>query len=172
MKIEIILYRYFIAANMLNPYFVIAILILWLIYFFSQAFFHTTQEGNEAVLLQVCQSQYHSMWATATLIWKSVLIFSGMILSWKLRRVTVPALNDSICLTVSLSTLMTEASLFPGYVNLTSTWPNANHIGYCVAIFVGAAVTQTMAFAPKVPNSIVVIYYLQSYNIIFPATER
>lgn len=100
--------------------------------------------------MQKCVSSHNFVWTAAIFLWKALILVYGLYLSWQIRNVAVPAMNDAVCLTVSIFSVMCVTCVVIGCVALFGDWPNAVCVIITFAVFTGAIVSQTMVFAPKV----------------------
>ncbi|KAL5011850.1 hypothetical protein ScPMuIL_010401 [Solemya velum] len=108
------------------------------------------QTANPDVLMQKCVSTHRTVWVTVICLWKAAMMVYGLNLSWRIRNVSVPVMNDALCLTVSIFSAMSLTSLAVGFTVLFGDWPNAVCIIIAVVIFIETLVAQTMVFAPKI----------------------
>lgn len=128
--------------------------------FFQQILYRdiNNQTANPDVLMQKCVSTHRTVWVTVICLWKAAMMVYGLNLSWRIRNVSVPVMNDALCLTVSIFSAMSLTSLAVGFTVLFGDWPNAVCIIIAVVIFIETLVAQTMVFAPKVGYKLVHVY--------------
>ena len=65
-----------------------------------------TQSSTQIKLLYECNSSFNEVWITVLTIYKIILLMYGIYLSWLIRNVNVPSMNDAKYLLLSTYTII------------------------------------------------------------------
>ncbi|CAF1412255.1 unnamed protein product [Adineta steineri] len=99
---------------------------------------------------EVCQGEYTAAWLLILILYKGLLMFYGSFLSWKTRHVTIPALNDSRYIGLSVYIVFICCTLG----SLVTFIPSEQiQLSYCLtSLFIVICTTATvgLVFVPKI----------------------
>ncbi|XP_072029936.1 gamma-aminobutyric acid type B receptor subunit 2-like [Amphiura filiformis] len=120
----------------------------------SQGREQVSTDNSDVVLIPVfvtCSSKWDTYWMGSLLCKNGLLLIFGAFLAWETRKVTVPALNDSKYIGVSVYNIVILS--FVGVpVSLILDDVNANYLIISLFIFFAATVTLCLVFIPKVKS--------------------
>ena len=117
--------------------------------------------GNTSITLQECACQRLPLWISILALWKIVIISQALVLAWKIRNVTVPALNDSLSIMAAVC-----GTILLSFVGLVSTSsfqnkPNAVYVLTTILIAGCSIWVQLILFIPKVGYICMVTFIVQ-----------
>ncbi|XP_074652841.1 uncharacterized protein LOC141907168 [Tubulanus polymorphus] len=99
---------------------------------------------------RVCSCRYFPAWATVMLIYKTAMLVYGAYLSWSIRHVTLPSMNDSPCIVLSCHVTMITACLGIAMATLFRETPDLLYASIASAVWIWTTVTLMLIFIPKV----------------------
>lgn len=116
-------------------------------------FISSPSSGNDVIEVlsrSTCTSQYLPIWFFVLLVYKGVLLFYGTYLSWVIRHVTLPSMNDSTCIIISchVTTIVSAAAV--SLAVIFKEWPDVVYTSFSAAVWLSTTVTLSVEFLPKV----------------------
>lgn len=108
---------------------------------------------DELQQLEICECTYFSIWRGILYTYKGLLLVFGLFLAWETRNVSIPALNDShyICMSVYNVVLLTVIGVPLSFVIRNNQ--NASFALAAVVVLYCTTVTMCLVFIPKVRNT-------------------
>lgn len=102
-----------------------------------------------------CSSSYPSVWLGIIYAYKGLLLAFGAFLAWETRNVTVPALNDSRHIGISVYNVVFPCALGMTVVNVVDNDPDVCYVVLSVLVVFCTTITLCFVFIPKVNRLIV-----------------
>ncbi|CAF1053311.1 unnamed protein product [Adineta ricciae] len=113
-----------------------------------------THELNEDIQIQpyyeVCKGEFTSIWLLILILYKGLLMFFGSFLSWKTRHVTIPALNDSRYIGLSVYIVFICCTLGSLVTFIPSEQIQLSYLLISMFIIICATSTLGFVFVPKI----------------------
>ncbi|CAF4188269.1 unnamed protein product, partial [Rotaria sp. Silwood2] len=97
-----------------------------------------------------CKSKHMSLWIVVLILYKGLLMFYGSFLSWKTRNVTIPALNDSRYIGLSVYIVFICCTLGSLVVFIPSEQMQLSYFLRSFFIVICTTATVCLVFVPKV----------------------
>nr|XP_036231694.1 uncharacterized protein LOC106623734 [Bactrocera oleae] len=99
--------------------------------------------------VEVCRSQYTQGWLGALYAYKGLLLVVGVYMAWETRHVTIPALNDSQYIGVSVYLVVITSAIVVVLANLISERVTLAFITITSLILASTTATLCLSFIPK-----------------------
>ncbi|XP_077978603.1 gamma-aminobutyric acid type B receptor subunit 2-like isoform X2 [Glandiceps talaboti] len=96
-----------------------------------------------------CQSVHMSIWLAAIYIYKGVLMIFGCFLAWETRHVTIPALNDSKYIGMSVYNVVVMCTIGAALSFVIHDNPNASFGIMSLFLLFSTTITLCLVFVPK-----------------------
>ncbi|XP_071510393.1 gamma-aminobutyric acid type B receptor subunit 2-like [Diadema antillarum] len=109
--------------------------------------------GRDVLLIPVifnCKSKQTMIWLAIIYIYKGVLMIFGLFLAWETRHVSIPALNDSKYIGMSVYNVVIMCVLGVSLSFMISDNPNASYGLVSTFILFCTTITLCLVFVPKV----------------------
>ncbi|XP_030849459.1 gamma-aminobutyric acid type B receptor subunit 2 [Strongylocentrotus purpuratus] len=109
--------------------------------------------GRDVILIPVmlnCKSQRTMIWLSIIYIYKGVLMIFGLFLAWETRHVSIPALNDSKYIGMSVYNVVIMCVLGVSLSFVITDNPNASYGLVSTFILFCTTITLCLVFGPKV----------------------
>jgi len=97
-----------------------------------------------------CSSSYPSVWLGIIYAYKGLLLAFGAFLAWETRNVTVPALNDSRHIGISVYNVVFPCALGMTVVNVVDNNPDVCYVVLSVLVVFCTTITLCFVFIPKI----------------------
>ncbi|XP_072030527.1 gamma-aminobutyric acid type B receptor subunit 2-like [Amphiura filiformis] len=111
---------------------------------------HPEKELYTVTMMKYCQSQNQLYFAIVIYATKSLLLIFGVFLAWGTRRITIPQLNDSKYLAISIYTVALATVLgFPA-LEVSSNNVSLYFLVLCMSIVIPNTLVLCMLFLPKI----------------------
>jgi gamma-aminobutyric acid type B receptor len=103
-------------------------------------------------VLKICECTYRTKLLGVLYGYKGILLLFGVFLAWETRNVTIPALNDSkyIGMSVYNVVILSAIGATVSMVLKTTVYYELLHVMVSAIVVLSTTVTLTMVFAPKV----------------------
>ncbi|XP_054744804.1 uncharacterized protein LOC129249163 [Anastrepha obliqua] len=99
--------------------------------------------------VEVCRSQYTQGWLGVLYAYKGLLLIVGVYMAWETRHVTIPALNDSQYIGVSVYLVVITSAIVVVLANLISERVTLAFITITSLILASTTATLCLSFIPK-----------------------
>ncbi|CAD6998932.1 unnamed protein product [Ceratitis capitata] len=99
--------------------------------------------------VEVCRSQHTQGWLGALYAYKGLLLVVGVYMAWETRHVTIPALNDSQYIGVSVYLVVITSAIVVVLANLISERVTLSFITITTLILASTTATLCLSFIPK-----------------------
>lgn len=97
-----------------------------------------------------CSSSYSNVWLGIFYAYKGLMLAFGAFMAWETRNVTVPALNDSRHIGISVYNVVFPCALGMTVVNVVDNNPDVDYAVLSVLVVFCTTITLCFVFIPKV----------------------
>ena len=130
----------------------------WVFFVFNSNCFSTffeIEQSNDLItipVLKICECSHRTKLLGALYGYKGILLLFGVFLAWETRNVTIPALNDSKYIGMSVYNVVILSSIGAtvSMVLKKTQYYELLHVLVSVVVLLSTTVTLTMVFLPKV----------------------
>ena len=118
-------------------------------------FFPKVEQSSDSIIipvLKICECTHRTKLLGALYGYKGILLLFGVFLAWETRNVTIPALNDSkyIGMSVYNVVILSAIGVTVSMVLKRTVYYELLHVLVSVVVLLSTTVTLTMVFLPKV----------------------
>ena len=122
---------------------------------FSTSFVFQIEQSSDLItvpVLKICECTHRTKLLGALYGYKGILLLFGVFLAWETRNVTIPALNDSkyIGMSVYNVVILSAIGATVSMVLKKTEYYELLHVLVSVVVLLSTTVTLTMVFLPKV----------------------
>ena len=110
-------------------------------------------------VLKICECYHRTKLLGVLYGYKDILLLFGVFLAWETRNATIPALNDSKYIGMSIYNVVILSAYgltVPMVFSKTHYYHNLLHVLVSVAVVLSTTTTVTLVFMPKVKNMMVI----------------
>ncbi|XP_013407592.1 gamma-aminobutyric acid type B receptor subunit 2 [Lingula anatina] len=102
------------------------------------------------VTVMICSSRYFPVWIACIYIYKGLILLYGTYLSWTIRHVTLPAMNDARYIILSTYTVVVCGGAATSLAAILDQWPDAVYLSIIGGVFISTTATLCVVFVPKI----------------------
>ena len=128
-------------------------LVLHLLAIYFQTVSHAkevTDVSSASATYRTCSSDYSSIWWSAIYIYKTFILLYSAYLSWAIRAVTIPSMNDSVAIILSCLVTTFTGSATAAICVAFADRPNVTSTVTMVSIWLCTTFTLCVVYIPKV----------------------
>ncbi|CAK9296377.1 unnamed protein product, partial [Gordionus sp. m RMFG-2023] len=104
---------------------------------------------EELFVIEHCTSHYLNIWMAILCAYKGVLMLFGCFLAWETRHVTIPALNDSKYIGISVYNIMLLCIVGSAVSFVLKNEQSTSFLLLSIFIMLGTTITLCLVFVPK-----------------------
>ena len=120
-----------------------------------------TDMNSDSATYRTCRSDYNSIWWSAVYIYKTFILLYSAYLSWAIRAVTIPSMNDSVAIILSCLVTTFTGSATAAICVAFSDRPNVTSTVTMVSIWLCTTFTLCVVYVPKVNKMLFIFQNLK-----------
>ena len=121
--------------------------------------------NSDSATYRTCRSDYSSIWWSAAYIYKTFILLYSAYLSWAIRAVTIPSMNDSVAIILSCLVTTFTGSATAAICVAFSDRPNVTSTVTMVSIWLCTTFTLCVVYIPKVKHKYFFFYFKIQWRI-------
>ena len=107
-------------------------------------------QHSVSVITPVCYSHHMTVWVTVLCVSKLILLAYGAYVSWTIRSISIPSMNDSGTITLAITGTAILGSTIIALATITEPWSYASDVCIVLGVWLCTTLILILVFTPKV----------------------